>query len=134
MPSFARKKVLERDRGVCVQCGVEAQGRDNQIARELQKERRLRRGTLTRVVLRDHLKQHLLDILPRYGLSDPGEMGWQMDHIIAVEQGGGECGLENLQTLCTVCHRQKSKQQAAERAQRRKAVRSQGISLSGEMP
>lgn len=30
---------------------------------------------------------------------------WQVDHINPVYRGGGQCSLENLQTLCTVCHR-----------------------------
>ena len=29
---------------------------------------------------------------------------WQADHIVAVAEGGGGCGLENLRTLCTPCH------------------------------
>eukprot|EP00941_MAST-03F_sp_MAST-3F-sp1_P000243 g243.t1 len=29
---------------------------------------------------------------------------WQADHILAVVEGGGEAGLENLRTLCTPCH------------------------------
>ena len=29
---------------------------------------------------------------------------WQADHIKAVAEGGGSCGLENLRTLCTPCH------------------------------
>jgi 5-methylcytosine-specific restriction enzyme A len=29
---------------------------------------------------------------------------WQADHINAVIEGGGECGLDNLRTLCTKCH------------------------------
>lgn len=29
---------------------------------------------------------------------------WQADHIIAVAEGGGDCGMENLRTLCTWCH------------------------------
>jgi hypothetical protein len=29
---------------------------------------------------------------------------WQADHIIAVSEGGGGCGLDNLRTLCTPCH------------------------------
>jgi 5-methylcytosine-specific restriction protein A len=31
---------------------------------------------------------------------------WQADHIIAVAEGGGDCGLENIRTLCTWCHGQ----------------------------
>lgn len=30
---------------------------------------------------------------------------WQADHIFAVAEGGGGCGLENLRTLCTPCHK-----------------------------
>lgn len=26
------------------------------------------------------------------------------DHIVAVYQGGGLCDLENLRTLCVICH------------------------------
>ena len=29
---------------------------------------------------------------------------WQADHITAVAEGGGECGLANMRTLCTPCH------------------------------
>ena len=33
---------------------------------------------------------------------------WDADHIRAVVEGGGECGLENMQTLCLWCHRDKT--------------------------
>ena len=29
---------------------------------------------------------------------------WDMDHIRAVAEGGGLCGLANLRTLCIFCH------------------------------
>lgn len=29
---------------------------------------------------------------------------WQADHILAVAEGGGDAGLDNLRTLCTPCH------------------------------
>eukprot|EP00492_Amphilonche_elongata_P000703 TRINITY_DN1401_c0_g1_i1.p1 TRINITY_DN1401_c0_g1~~TRINITY_DN1401_c0_g1_i1.p1 ORF type:complete len:280 (+),score=85.55 TRINITY_DN1401_c0_g1_i1:37-840(+) len=35
---------------------------------------------------------------------------WQGDHIKEVVRGGGVCGLDNLQTLCTPCHDAKTKQ------------------------
>lgn len=34
---------------------------------------------------------------------------WEADHIIAVCNGGGGCGLENFQTLCSKCHKFKTK-------------------------
>ena len=30
---------------------------------------------------------------------------WDADHIVPVVEGGGECELENLRTLCLRCHR-----------------------------
>lgn len=33
---------------------------------------------------------------------------WQVDHIRPVSSGGGQCSLDNLQTLCTICHREVS--------------------------
>ena len=33
---------------------------------------------------------------------------WHADHKLAVRDGGGECGVENMQTLCVVCHQQKT--------------------------
>ncbi|ELV10218.1 Zinc finger Ran-binding domain-containing protein 3 [Tupaia chinensis] len=33
---------------------------------------------------------------------------WQVDHIKPVYGGGGQCSLDNLQTLCTICHKEVS--------------------------
>jgi hypothetical protein len=30
---------------------------------------------------------------------------WDADHILPVTEGGGECDLENIRTLCLRCHR-----------------------------
>ncbi|TRY91983.1 hypothetical protein DNTS_013793 [Danionella cerebrum] len=43
-----------------------------------------------------------------------------VDHIRPVYQGGGQCLLDNLQTLCSVCHRMRTAQQAKERSQMRR--------------
>merc|ERR1712085_100264 len=34
---------------------------------------------------------------------------WQADHIVPVAEGGGECNLTNLRTLCTMCHMTETK-------------------------
>jgi 5-methylcytosine-specific restriction endonuclease McrA len=31
---------------------------------------------------------------------------WDADHIIPVVEGGGECDLSNMRTLCLKCHRE----------------------------
>jgi len=40
---------------------------------------------------------------------------WQADHVRPVENGGGLCGLDGFQTLCTKCHKSKSAAQASYR-------------------
>ncbi len=34
---------------------------------------------------------------------------WEADHILPVHKGGGGCTLENFQTLCYDCHKEKTK-------------------------
>ena len=36
------------------------------------------------------------------------DVAWQADHILEVVNGGGACGLDNLQTLCLRCHTSKT--------------------------
>lgn len=45
---------------------------------------------------------------------------WEMDHIQPVVEGGGDCGLENLRTLCWDCHRIETAALAARRAKARR--------------
>lgn len=33
---------------------------------------------------------------------------WQADHIIPVSKGGGACSIDNFQTLCIECHKEKT--------------------------
>jgi 5-methylcytosine-specific restriction endonuclease McrA len=35
---------------------------------------------------------------------------WDADHIVPVAEGGGECDLDNLRTLCLLCHREATRQ------------------------
>jgi 5-methylcytosine-specific restriction endonuclease McrA len=34
---------------------------------------------------------------------------WQADHIIPVHKGGGACTIDNFQSLCEDCHKEKTK-------------------------
>lgn len=68
---------------------------------------------------RIRMKRYRLD-LARQGF-DPGRRSfWDCDHVVEVVNGGGQCGLENLQTLCQPCHKAKTKQLASDRAYDRK--------------
>ncbi len=42
---------------------------------------------------------------------------WQADHVVAVVEGGGLCGLENYRTLCTPCHKKATADLAARLAE-----------------
>ncbi len=47
---------------------------------------------------------------------------WQADHIHPVAHGGGGCGLDNIQTLCTKCHKAKTADQARRAALIRRGI------------
>jgi len=92
-PGYLRERVFARDHGVCAQCGLDT-GRlrkdkrkvDWAARKEFEKEWGYRR--------------HL----------------WDADHIVPVVEGGGECDLSNIRTLCLRCHRAVTAQLRARRA------------------
>jgi 5-methylcytosine-specific restriction enzyme A len=85
-PGYLREKVLERDHGVCARCGVDCLHAEQHLKR-LRGVARLRA---------------LLD----WGLhAGSRKTLWDADHIVPVVEGGGECDLANLRTLCIKCHR-----------------------------
>lgn len=85
-PGFLRQKVLERDRAVCAGCGIDCMAEWMRLKRA--------RGAARARAWAD------------WGIR-PGQRKslWDADHIVAVVEGGGECDLSNLRTLCLKCHR-----------------------------
>lgn len=82
-PGYLRQQVFARDHGVCAGCGVDTEAlRKNK--RKLDYAAR---------------KQFEKDWGGRRNL-------WDADHMIAVVEGGGECDLANMRTLCLKCHRE----------------------------
>jgi 5-methylcytosine-specific restriction enzyme A len=85
-PAYLREKVFERDRGICADCGVDT----NAAARKLRFSRGPSRTSL----------------LLHWGLRTRSRKSlWDADHIVPVIEGGGECDLSNIRTLCLRCHR-----------------------------
>jgi len=85
-PGYLRHKVFERDKGVCAVCQTDCEAAWLALKRS--------RGA-ARVRLQ-------LD----WGLKGRSRKSlWDADHIVPVVEGGGECDLENLRTLCVKCHR-----------------------------
>jgi 5-methylcytosine-specific restriction endonuclease McrA len=85
-PGYLRDCVFARDKGVCALCGVDT----------VAEWKRLRRTHPNR--RRAALAAWGLKKLHRRSL-------WDADHIVPVAEGGGECDLENIRTLCLRCHR-----------------------------
>jgi 5-methylcytosine-specific restriction endonuclease McrA len=96
--------VLKRDRGVCKSCRI-----DTLVAG----------GILKRS--RGPTRQRLLNYwdLPSY----TGRSLWEADHITPVVEGGGECDLSNLRTLCLRCHRMATLGLRLRRAEARQLAR-----------
>src|SRR6266853_5884308 len=84
-PGYLREQVLARDKGVCAACGLDTVAEWRRIKR-LRPARRIG-------VLRD------------WGLKNLRRSSlWDADHIAPVVEGGGECDLSNVRTLCLKCH------------------------------
>ncbi|KAL6574198.1 hypothetical protein OROHE_001102 [Orobanche hederae] len=58
---------------------------------------------------------------------------WHADHIVPVYLGGGECKLENMRTLCVVCHARVTKEQCAERRSTRLKAKKQLKALMNDL-
>jgi 5-methylcytosine-specific restriction endonuclease McrA len=85
-PGYLREQVLQRDRGACELCGTDTLAAWAELKRS--------RGV------------HRLKLLARWGLKKLNRKSlWDADHIVAVAEGGGECDLDNMRTLCLICHR-----------------------------
>ncbi len=83
-PAHLRDRVLERDRGVCAVCLTDC----------LAEYRHIRR---LRGIAR-------LKVIEAWGLKGRKSL-WDADHVVPVAEGGGECDLSNMRTLCLKCHR-----------------------------
>jgi 5-methylcytosine-specific restriction endonuclease McrA len=94
--SYLRQHVFARDQGICCQC-------------------RLDGGSLDRIIacMRGHDDQGQRDDAAALWALEGLGFGrrrrvtsvWNMDHRIAVAEGGGSCGMGNVRTLCLTCHK-----------------------------
>ena len=79
--------MFRRDRGVCAACGT-----DTELLRRDKRK-------LDYAARRRFEREWQVAGRPRRSL-------WDADHIVPVCEGGGECDLSNIRTLCLKCHRQ----------------------------
>ncbi len=91
-PSYLRDQVFARDRGRCSLCHADTVAIYNALKRSRGKAR--------------------LAGLSFYGMKTISSRRslWDADHIVPVAEGGGQCDLDNLRTLCVPCHREATAQ------------------------
>ncbi|MDQ6676497.1 MAG: HNH endonuclease [Acidobacteriota bacterium] len=86
-PGYLRDRVVARDRGICAVCRTDT----HEAWLRLKRSRGDRRAAA----------------LLKWGLTKLNRRTlWDADHIIPVVEGGGECDLSNIRTLCLRCHRE----------------------------
>lgn len=83
-PGHLRERVFERDRGVCSVCGTDCVAEYSHL-------KRLRGVGRSKAIA-------------AWGIRGRKSL-WDADHIVPVAEGGGECDLSNMRTLCLKCHR-----------------------------
>ena len=94
---YIRDCLFKRDKGICVICNTDTKN----IAKEAIK--------LNGKAREEYLKEFNIGIKRKIWKRKHGGGLWDADHILPVKEGGGQCGLDNLRTLCIKCHKQVTK-------------------------
>jgi 5-methylcytosine-specific restriction enzyme A len=90
---YLRGCVYQRDNGICAICNIDTK-QISKTALTLFGEDRI-----------NYLKENNISSNRKVWKRKNGGGLWDADHIIPVKNGGGQCGLDNLRTLCISCHK-----------------------------
>ena len=145
---YVRAKLFQRDKGVCAECGVDAERAQARCEvthvwhwvrkhDDFVHKWNVRHGWSVPVP-RDLMDRHRREFgwhSPRVqwavekrraamkaeGWDISRRMSWwEADHIVPVVEGGGQCGLDNYRTLCIRCHRKATRELRARLAESRR--------------
>ena len=108
-----RYAVWQRDRGKCSRCGRDCETWPRRLERLAfaYRSRHFHSGGWT-----DAMKERFLNLWRRaacgvYPVPEARKIGWatmptwwEAHHKHACKDGGGACGLDNVETLCVLCH------------------------------
>ena len=140
-PSMARRFVRARDQGICANCGLdtfrvraEVKAATLAVSAAWRESYRLKcpRVPVSHVrwshrrwcpaALLDQGRLARQKVLKVYGMAQHWRRKsfWDQNHVVAVEDGGGECDIGNLQSLCLRCHADRSAYQRTRKANRKK--------------
>lgn len=106
--SYIRQYIAKRDNYICQICGLDCKGFLRQLKREVNdrmvglphSEWRLRRKEFETAYFAEHGMEWVN--------TDNRSTFYDIDHIVPVVKGGGQCGEENLRTVCLGCHRKET--------------------------
>jgi 5-methylcytosine-specific restriction protein A len=98
--TYLRRQVYLRDRGICAICKIDTK----ELAKQLS-VLSLSDPTRDLLLLQNNINKTRVR---KIKLRKNGGGLWDADHIVCVKDGGGECGLENIRTLCIKCHKLKT--------------------------
>ncbi len=87
--SYARSCVLKRDGWVCALCGLDIKKFEKELKAKFPRKTKKR-----------------TEFLKSLGFPGKKTSIAEIDHLIPVVKGGGECDLSNLRVLCSKCHKQ----------------------------
>jgi 5-methylcytosine-specific restriction protein A len=103
-PGYIREQVFQRDFGVCALCGTDCD-KVLRVFKALLRKAGLKVAQFPRKVEREPERYGALDMFRlQFPWFNPFISPWAADHIVPVVEGGGECGIENIRTLCLGCH------------------------------
>ena len=104
-----RGYMRERDKSICVDCGINTRELNAALQKLLCKLKfqYYSSGKGTRFTKTNESMKLFWDILKQCGLGHSFKTTEEFHHIVAVEAGGGCCGLDNLVTLCARCHKKR---------------------------
>jgi 5-methylcytosine-specific restriction endonuclease McrA len=123
--SAAAWHVYKRDAGVCAECGLDCV-EFKRVARRMLRRSKTGWGGDVDEQVGEFARTWINDRRAEgwdWRTLCTGRRCWEVDHVVSVEDGGGCCGLDGLQTLCQPCHKAKNARQARRRARKNRRAR-----------
>jgi hypothetical protein len=93
---YARKAAKRKDKNICQICGLNCQEFWRSLKERVKGLRGAKRVEAAQVFFQERQVPYV-EWRHRRSFID-------VDHILPVIEGGGECGLDNLRVLCIPCH------------------------------
>lgn len=103
---YAREQVFFRDAGICAKCGLDTTALKRAFVRALYEASGKYHTTPHPAYATK--QEAVIKRLEALGFSAKRNTFWDLDHKQRVADGGGACGMDNLTSLCVICHKTKT--------------------------